>query len=79
MDPPMDHGQWLLITLTAGVGGSMLSVGSAAGVALMGVSQGKYTFFGHLRWTWAVALGYIASIAVHLWWNAEHFTHGVWR
>jgi Na+/H+ antiporter NhaD/arsenite permease-like protein len=79
MSPPMDHGQWLLITLTAGVGGSMLSIGSAAGVALMGVSQGKYTFFGHLRWTWAVALGYIASIAVHLWWNAEHFTNGVWR
>lgn len=79
MDPPMDHGQWLLITLTAGVGGSMLSVGSAAGVALMGVSRGQYTFFGHLRWAWAVALGYAASIATHLWWNAEHFTNGVWR
>ncbi len=78
MSPPMDHGQWLLITLTAGVGGSMLSVGSAAGVALMGVSKGHYTFFSHLRWTWAVALGYVASIAVHLWWNAEHFTNGIW-
>ena len=65
MAPPMDHGQWLLITLTCGVGGSLLSVGSAAGVALMGVSQGQYTFFGHLRWTWAIALGYIASILVH--------------
>ncbi len=79
MDPPMDHGQWLLITLTCGVGGSMLSVGSAAGVALMGVSRGMYTFFSHLRWTWAVALGYAASIATHLWWNAEYFTNGVWR
>ena len=73
MAPPMDHGQWLLITLTCGVGGSLLSVGSAAGVALMGVSKGQYTFFGHLKWTWAIALGYIASILVHLWVNAEHF------
>jgi Na+/H+ antiporter NhaD/arsenite permease-like protein len=74
MAPPMDHGQWLLITLTCGVGGSLLSVGSAAGVALMGVSKGKYTFFGHLKWTWAIALGYIASILVHLWVNARFFT-----
>jgi len=73
MAPAMDHGQWLLITLTCGVGGSLLSVGSAAGVALMGVSEGKYTFFGHLKWTWAIALGYIASILVHLWLNGHHF------
>ncbi|CAN5123744.1 sodium:proton antiporter NhaD [soil metagenome] len=64
MNPVMDHSQWLLITLTCGVGGSLLSVGSAAGVALMGVSRGQYTFFGHLRWTWAIALGYIASVAL---------------
>ena len=74
MSPPMDHGQWLLITLTAGVGGSLLSVGSAAGVALMGVSKGKYTFTGHLKWSWAIALGYIASIYTHLWINAAHFS-----
>lgn len=74
MNPAMDHGQWLLITLAAGVGGSLLSVGSAAGVALMGVARGRYTFFGHLKWTWAIALGYIASIWVHLWLNATHFT-----
>lgn len=74
MNPPMDHGQWLLITLTAGVGGSLLSVGSAAGVALMGVSKGRYTFMGHLKWTWAIALGYFAGIATHLWVNAVHFT-----
>ena len=74
MNPAMDHGQWLLITLTAGVGGSLLSVGSAAGVALMGVSHGRYTFMGHLRWTWAIALGYAASIVTHLWLNAQHFS-----
>ncbi len=65
MMPDMSLGQWLLVTLTAGVGGSMLSIGSAAGVALMGQARGKYTFFGHLKWTPVIALGYAASIWVH--------------
>lgn len=73
MMPEMSHGQWLLVTLTAGVGGSLLSIGSAAGVALMGQAKGKYTFFGHLKWSWAIALGYAASIATHLWLNAPLF------
>ncbi len=71
MNPDMSHGQWLLVTLTAGVGGSLLSVGSAAGVALMGQARGTYTFMAHMRWSWAVALGYAASVAVHLWINAD--------
>ena len=66
MNPGMDIYQWLLVTLTAGVGGSMLSIGSAAGVALMGQARGMYTFFGHLKWTPVIALGYFASIWVHL-------------
>ncbi|HET8700063.1 MAG TPA: sodium:proton antiporter NhaD, partial [Nitrococcus sp.] len=70
MNPAMSHQQWLLITLTAGVGGSLLSIGSAAGVALMGQAQGRYTFLTHLRWTPAIALGYAASILTHLWLNA---------
>jgi Na+/H+ antiporter NhaD/arsenite permease-like protein len=64
--PEMSHGQWLLVTMTAGVGGSLLSIGSAAGVALMGQARGVYTFFAHLRWAWAIALGYVVSIWVHL-------------
>lgn len=66
MMPDMSIGQWLLVTLTAGVGGSLLSIGSAAGVALMGQARGTYTFFGHLKWTPAIALGYAASIGVHM-------------
>ncbi len=75
MDPQMVHGQWLLVTLTAGVGGSLLSIGSAAGVALMGAAKMRdengqftsvYTFMSHLKWTWAIALGYAASIYVHI-------------
>jgi Na+/H+ antiporter NhaD/arsenite permease-like protein len=72
MDPVMSHGQWLLVTLTAGVGGSLLSIGSAAGVALMGTARGVYTFGVHLKWMPIIALGYIASIFAHLYINA-HF------
>jgi NhaD family Na+/H+ antiporter len=73
MNPDMSQGQWLLVTLTAGVGGSLLSIGSAAGVALMGQARGKYTFFGHLKWAPAIAAGYAASIATHFWINAHLF------
>jgi NhaD family Na+/H+ antiporter len=73
MMPDMSKGQWLLVTLTAGVGGSLLSIGSAAGVALMGQARGKYTFFGHLKWSPVIALGFAASIAVHLWLNEGLF------
>ena len=66
MEPVMDLQQWLLVTLTTGTGGSLLSVGSAAGVALMGQARGIYTFFTHLKWTPVIALGYALSIWVHL-------------
>ncbi|MEF3076499.1 sodium:proton antiporter NhaD [Methylobacter sp. Wu1] len=65
MNLDMSLYQWLLVTLTAGVGGSLLSVGSAAGVALMGQSNHKYTFFSHLKWTPAIAAGYVGSIVAH--------------
>lgn len=73
MHPTMSEGQWLLVTLTTGVGGSLLSIGSAAGVALMGQAPGKYTFFSHLKWTWAILLGYLASIATHMMLNKSLF------
>lgn len=65
MNPDMSEFHWLLVTLTAGVGGSMLSIGSAAGVALMGQARGYYTFFSHLKWTPVIILGYGASIYTH--------------
>ena len=73
MNPEMSQGQWLLVTMTAGVGGSLLSIGSAAGVALMGQARGQYTFFGHLKWAPAIAAGYAASIATHMWLNSALF------
>jgi Na+/H+ antiporter NhaD/arsenite permease-like protein len=73
MEPALSRGEWLLVTLTAGVGGSLLSFGSAAGVALMGQARGTYTFLAHLRWSWAVALGYAAGIGAHLLLNRSLF------
>jgi Na+/H+ antiporter NhaD/arsenite permease-like protein len=66
MNLGMGVDQWLLVTLTAGVGGSLLSIGSAAGVAVMGINRENYTFMSHLKWTPVIALGYGASIFT--WW-----------
>jgi Na+/H+ antiporter NhaD/arsenite permease-like protein len=73
MMPNMDLGQWLLVTLAAGIGGSLLSIGSAAGVALMGLKRDSYTFVSHLKWSWAILLGYAAGIGAHIWMNGAMF------
>lgn len=73
MHPDMSQGQWMLVALTAGTGGSLLSIGSAAGVALMGKSKGMYTFMGHLKWTPVIALGYAGSIWIHFMVNTIYF------
>ncbi|MDD7986290.1 sodium:proton antiporter NhaD [Lentisphaera marina] len=65
MDPTMSHYQWLMITLTAGVGGSVLALGSAAGVGLMGVARGEYTFMAHLKYSWVILIGYVAAVYSH--------------
>ncbi|MGZ8218510.1 sodium:proton antiporter NhaD [Methylomagnum sp.] len=73
MSPPIPEAQWLLATLTIGVGGSMLAIGSAAGIGLMGQSQGAYSFLSHLKWTPVIALGYAGSILTHLLLNTDFF------
>ena len=73
MNPTMNNGEWLLVTLTTGVGGSILSIGSAAGIALMGQTNGKYTFFSHLKWSWIILIGYFASIITHIYINNNLF------
>lgn len=73
MDPEMSTGHWLLITLACCTGGSLLSIGSASGVALMGQARGYYTFMSHLKWTPVIAIGYAASILLHLWLNQTTF------
>jgi Na+/H+ antiporter NhaD/arsenite permease-like protein len=73
MLPDISQGQWLLVTLTAGVGGSLLAIGSAAGVGLMGQAKGIYTFSSHLKWMPVILMGYFGSIAVHFLINADYF------
>ncbi len=65
MDLDFSKGSWLLLALTTGIGGSLLSIGSASGIALMGLSLGQYNFRTHLAYSPAIALGYILAIVVH--------------
>ncbi len=62
--PQMGIDQWLLVTLTAGIGGSLISFGSAAGVGVMGRLRGIYTFGSHIRLAWTVLAGYILSLVL---------------
>ncbi len=73
MKPVMSDGHWLLVTLTAGIGGSLLSIGSAAGVALMGQARSSYTFMSHLKWTPVIFIGFICGIISHLFINNQLF------
>lgn len=73
MHPDIPHGQWLLLTLTLGVGGSLLAIGSAPGIGLLGQAKGLYTFSSHMKWFPVILLGYFASIAVHFLVNAQSF------
>ena len=58
------HAQGMLVTMTAGVGGSLISFGSAAGVGVMGKLHGIYTFGAHMKLAWTVLIGYIVSVSV---------------
>jgi Na+/H+ antiporter NhaD/arsenite permease-like protein len=73
MHPDISQGQWLLVTLTTGVGGSLLAVGSAAGVGLMGQAKGSYTFAIHLKWMPVIALGFAGSVVAHFLLNSHYF------
>jgi len=73
MHPDIPQGQWLLLTLTLGVGGSLLAIGSAPGIGLLGITRGRYSFLNHLKWCPVILLGYFAAIGVHFVVNARYF------
>jgi Na+/H+ antiporter NhaD/arsenite permease-like protein len=73
MHPDITKGEWLLLTLTLGVGGSLLAIGSAPGIGLLGQSRGFYTFSQHLKWCPVIVLGYFAAVGVHFLVNADSF------
>jgi Na+/H+ antiporter NhaD/arsenite permease-like protein len=68
MHPNLPHEQWLLLTLTLGVGGSLLAIGSAPALHILGLIKGRipenepYTFTVHLRWMPVILLGFFASV-----------------
>ncbi len=62
--PSMGPDQWMLVTMTAGIGGSLISFGSAAGVGVMGRMKGIYTFNSHMKLAWTILVGYAVSIAI---------------
>ena len=74
-NPNIDHAQWMLVTMTAGIGGSLISFGSAAGVGVMGKMHGIYTFSSHIRLAWTVLVGYIISVAV---WYVQFMILGIY-
>jgi Na+/H+ antiporter NhaD/arsenite permease-like protein len=62
--PSMGIDQWMLVTMTAGIGGSLISFGSAAGVGVMGKLRGIYTFGAHMKHAWTILVGYLISIVI---------------
>jgi Na+/H+ antiporter NhaD/arsenite permease-like protein len=73
--PDMGLDQWMLVTLTAGVGGSMIAFGSAAGVGVMGKLPGIYTFSAHMKYAWTIVIGYFVSVAV---WYVQYQVLGLY-
>lgn len=64
-DYPQDHYFWELLAFTAGTGGSCLIIGSAAGVAVMGIE--KIDFFWYLKkMSWIALIGFIAGVGTFL-------------
>lgn len=74
-NPDMGLDQWMLVTLTAGVGGSLISFGSAAGVGVMGKLPGIYTFGAHMRYAWTIFIGYVVSVAI---WYVQYEVLGLY-
>jgi len=62
---PMDHTLWHMIAYTAGTGGSMLIIGSAAGVALMGMEKIDFVTYAK-KISLPVFIGYLAGMGVYL-------------
>lgn len=65
---PQDHEFWTLLAYCAGTGGSVLIIGSAAGIAAMGLL--KIDFLWYLKHVaWLALLGYLAGMAAYIFAN----------
>ena len=73
---PMDHYLWEFLAYCAGTGGSILIIGSAAGVAAMGME--KINFFWYVKKiSWLALLGYLAGAAFYI--VEYYFSHGAFN
>ena len=64
-DFPTDHSFWVLLALTTGTGGSMIIIGSAAGVAAMGIAKIEFMWY-FKRIAWIAFLGFIAGVGAYV-------------
>ena len=62
---PTDHHFWEFLALTTGTGGSAIIIGSAAGVAVMGIEQINFMWYLK-KISWLALIGFVAGIAVFL-------------
>jgi Na+/H+ antiporter NhaD/arsenite permease-like protein len=62
---PADHNFWEFIALTTGTGGSMIIIGSAAGVAVMGIENISFGWYLK-KIAWLALVGFIAGIIVYI-------------
>ncbi len=70
---PIDSKLWHFIAYAAGTGGSMLIIGSAAGVAAMGMEKIDFIWY-FKKISWLAAIGFLAGGAVFL--GLEYLVHG---
>lgn len=64
-DFPMDHPFWEFLALTTGTGGSAIIIGSAAGVAIMGIEHVDFIWYLK-KISWLALVGFVAGILVFL-------------
>ncbi|MEP7108202.1 MAG: sodium:proton antiporter NhaD [Ferruginibacter sp.] len=64
-DYPTDHPFWSFLALTTGTGGSAIIIGSAAGVAVMGIEQIDFAWY-FKKISWLALVGFTAGIIVFL-------------
>jgi Na+/H+ antiporter NhaD/arsenite permease-like protein len=62
---PVNHSFWLFLSYCAGTGGSLLIIGSAAGIAAMGIGQVHFGWYLK-KISWLAIIGFLAGIGVFL-------------
>lgn len=65
IDFPTDHSFWILLALATGTGGSIIIIGSAAGVAAMGIAKIEFMWY-FKRIAWIAFLGFVSGVGVYL-------------